>query len=200
MSTVQTTQYHSICPSCGAAHDGSGVCAYCGASMVASQQVTQVNETPEQTMMREDAGLPLVKGKSGQISGFMKVFCILFGGIFLFVPTFLILCFAAVGLFDPLFLASFAVFPIVGIGALTPVVRASAIKKRCMAGRRLNAVVRYYVDGDYLVNDKPVQILRLRTEEPQPRIIELNMGESKQSYAPGMRLTLANDEDYFVIL
>ena len=199
MSTVKTVEYFNTCPSCGAANDGSEICAYCGGTLVNRRIIEEVAEPLQATFRREDMHLPVIKGKNGSVSGFMKVFCGLFGGIFLGVSTVLFCTFAGVGFLEWWLIPFFGLFWTIGLGAFIPLIRASAANKRCESNPTIRGQVRGYANSSVSINGSPAKNIRLRIEDGSPRIVELNTMETSEPYPIGSFVNLRTDGTYYLM-
>lgn len=199
MSTIETLEYYESCPGCGASNDGSGVCPYCGSSMIKSRKISKPARSIEDTFREEDRGLPVVKGKSGEINSFMKFFCPLFGGIFITVPTALFFAFAGAGLMEFWLIGFFSIFWLIGFGSLVPFIANIARNMKCKRGKRVMGTVRSYENSTITVNGSPALILRIRVDDTNPYIVQINTGESTREYSVGSRLVLRVNDDCYLI-
>ncbi|MDO4183295.1 MAG: hypothetical protein Q4E12_06805 [Coriobacteriia bacterium] len=200
MGRVETIEYYDRCPSCGAAADGDGICDYCGASLVRRRTTTETNESFEDMALREDRGLPVEKAKVAGMSGSMKFFLLLFGGIWFLTPTVLVVLFSLTGIMKPWLFAFFGIFWAVGLGCMVPLVVSVVRQRACRNGQQVTASLRGYEDGIYMINERPVQVMRLRVEtEAGPKLVLLNTGATNRRYAPGMELHLRTANGRYII-
>lgn len=193
MRTVETIEYYEECPACGASNDGSGVCSYCGSSLMKSRTVQQIDQPLEDVLSEEDRNLPLVKGKCATVNTFLKLFCPLFGGIFLVVPTFISGVFFASGMMALWLIPFFSLFWIIGVGGFAPLVRAFRRNKRCKNGAQMVALVRGYSNSSTSTNGTPTKNICLRIEQGGPYLVEFNTGETKRLYPVGSRVLVRTD-------
>lgn len=199
-STINSLEYYSSCPSCGAVNTGKKFCEYCGASMVkkATQMVNEPSMTIENSFLMEDVNLPLVKGKNCGKNLFMVLFCSIFGGMFFMVPTIICITFIATGIMQPWIIGMLSLFWVIGIGALTPMILSIKNRSKCKNGKHITGIVRGYEDSMVMVNNRPVQNMRIRIDDENPRIVLLSTGVSYCRYPVGGTVRLINYENYYM--
>lgn len=206
MSTIERVEYYSGCPSCGAASEGKEVCPYCGTSLVKKRYMIEVEESAEDIIAREDAGLPVVRGALVGSSGmdtFLKVFCPLFGGIFVGVSLVLMIAFGASGLLflDPFMILFFVPFLLIGFGAFVPLFVMASRKSKVKNGRQVPGIVRGYEDGGYQVNGRTVQNMRVRINDGgQVKLLILSTGSANKPYPVDSSINMLNAEDLYTIV
>lgn len=199
MNTVETLEYHESCPGCGASNDGTGVCPYCGSSMIKSRRISKSTQNPADAVYAEDMGLAVVKAKSGEVNSFLKIFCPLFGGIFIAVPTILFFAFLSFGLMEFWLVGFFSLFWIIGFGSLVPLIASISRNRKCKSGKRLRGIVRGYSNSNISINGAPALNIRIRVEDAQPFLVQFNTGETSQEYPIGAHLFLRMSEDCVLI-
>lgn len=199
MSTVEKIEYYSTCPSCGAPSDPSGTCPYCGSSLVKNRVVTELDASEEDAILQEDMSLPIVKGKCGKVDSFFKIFCPLFGGIFVLVPTILCVAFSVVRFLNAFMFLFCLPFFAIGLGALIPLFVAMSNEKKCLEGQRLVGIVRGYENSSVSVNGSPVKIIRVRVDEGGSRLIVFSTGNAQRTYPIGSKIVLRNSGEHYLI-
>lgn len=206
MATIENIEYYVECPSCGAHKEDADFCQYCGTSLIKSRTVTSADsERLTDVFFREDHGLKRVEGKTSDFPKELKLFCALFGGLFLFVPTFLCFVFMAVGIFEIWLLLFFGIFWVIGAASFIPWIRANKARSNTAHGTVLVGIVRGYENSNISVNDRPVQKVMLRLSCPddpsyQPIILHLNTGSTNCKWPLGEKLVLRNWQDYYQII
>lgn len=206
MSIVEKYEYYSACPQCGAANVGSEKCDYCGASLIKSKINTNSNITvherdeQEEKNYQEDINYPEVKGKIFEKDEFLFIFCPLFGGIFLLVPTIIFFAFSSVGILEPWVILMLALFWIIGAAGLYPLINYFYSKNKCRNGREITGIVRGYQESMLIVNGRPVLNVRLLVDQQtEPKILVLSTGNTRKQYPLGKVLKLRGYNNKFII-
>lgn len=203
MSGYQTIEYYQTCPSCGANNNGKEFCEYCGSSLVKSTTRTEY-ESPvkaqEYANEAEDAMLPIIEGKYCGIDSFLLLFCPIFGGGFILIPTILCIAFVSSGIMEGWAYAMFGLFWMIGIGAMIPLFVSISRSAKCKKGERITGIVRgYEEDHSVLINGRPRLCVRILVEHNgTPSILVLSTGGTNRRYALGQQVTLRNYDDKYV--
>lgn len=201
MAKIEKIEYYETCPNCGAANSGQETCLYCGTLLIKRRIFEETDsESLEERFKQEDSYLPVIHGKSGKVDTFLKIFCPIFGGVFLLVPTFLCIMFSSLGMMEAWVLGMFSIFWIVGAGSLLPLIISISNSKKCKNGTVITGMVRGYENGLYSINDSPVKIVLLKiTQDGQDKILKLNTGKTSKSYALGAILRIRNYQNIYRI-
>lgn len=203
MSTVESIEYYSACPQCGAANVGSEKCDYCGASLIkkkVNKSSTYDRDAEEEENFRNDANYPEIRGKIYETDSFLVFFCLFFGGMFLLVPTIVLLAFTSAGIMEPWLYLMLSVFWLIGIGGIAPLFVNIFKKTRCKNGDKISGIVRGYEDSIVLLNGKPIQCVRILVNEmTDPKILVLNTGKNRREYPLGKVVKLRGYNNNFVI-
>lgn len=205
MSTIESYEYYSACPQCGAANVGNEKCDYCGASLIKSKTNANVTilsnrDEREQINLEEDAYYPEIKGKLFEKDEFLFIFCPIFGGIFLLVPTVILIVFSSTGIMEPWVFAMLALFWIVGIGGIYPIINYFITKAKCKNGREVRGIVRGYQESMVLINGRPALSIRLLVDQyTDPKILVLSTGTTTREHPIGKELKLRGYKNKFVI-
>lgn len=196
---VENIEYYSACPACGAAGKGKSFCEYCGTSLIKARTITEeTKESIDERNLTEDAGLPVIEGKRAGKNAFLWIFCSIFGGTFLLVPSFICLVFLTMGMMEPWLILFFTLFWIIGIGALIPLIGNIYANIKCRDGCEVYGTVRGYENGNYTINGRPVQNMRVRIQTPEgTKLLILGTGETNRKYAPGQNLVMKNYKKYY---
>ena len=205
MSTIESVQYYSACPQCGAANVGNEKCDYCGASLIKSRinttDFSYQKTSEEEKNYMEDSYLPQVNGKIFEKDDFLLFFCPIFGGIFLLVPTVIFIAFSSAGIMEIWVFAMLVLFWIIGAAGIAPLVNYFVKKKKCKSGRIIKGIVRGYDETMMTVNGKPVLMVRLLVDkDTEPKILCLNTGSTKKLYPLGKEITLQGYDNNFVLV
>lgn len=204
MSGVESIEYYSACPQCGAANVGLEKCDYCGASLIKSRVKTNNaydKSAEEDKNFKEDMDYPEIKGKIYEKDEFLLIFCPIFGGVFVLVPTIIMIAFISTGIMEGWLFAMFALFYVIGIGALIPLFSYFIKRGKCKRGKEITGIVRGYEEQMILVNGKPVLSVRILIDEKtDPKILVLNTGNTRRIYPLGKVITLKGYENNFVIV
>lgn len=201
MKNVEQIEYHTSCPACGAINNGSKFCEYCGSSMIKTKTISSLDNNAEADLYEsEDMNLPMITGKSVNNDLFMTIFCLIFGGVFFIVPTFLCIIFATVGILEIWLIPFFSIFWIVGLGTLIPLIVKKVNKAKCKNGPSLKGVVRGYEPGLVMVNNRPVLNVKLKVYvDGQYKLLKLSTGSPSKKYPLGKELTLRYYNKYYMI-
>ncbi|MDO4188019.1 MAG: hypothetical protein Q4D29_03440 [Lachnospiraceae bacterium] len=203
MATVESVEYYSACPQCGAANVGLEKCDYCGASLIKRKTNTEFRSemSDEETEnLRQDADYPEVRGKLYEPDPFLLMFCPIFGGIFLLVPTIILLAFSSVGIMESWLYLMLGLFWLIGIGGISPLIVSLYKNVKCKNGNLITGIVRGYEESMVLVNGKPMLYVRLLVNErTDPKILILNTGKSAKVYPIGKVMKLRGYNNNFII-
>lgn len=204
MAVVKTEEYYETCQGCGAPFENKTKCSFCGNSFVKSmtEQYLDSSKSGEEAAAElEDKGLAVVRGKVANIGGGEMIFYVIFSGMFLGVPTFILFIFLLVGLMEWWMIFAFGVFYLVGGGVLVSMLRTKAMQKKCEKGRPLEGIVRGYLNSNFYINDNPVLIVKLRVEENgEPKLLYLKTGTTTRPWSIGSRVSLRNSGEYYLFV
>jgi len=201
---MESIEYYSACPQCGAANVGNEKCDYCGASLIKIK--TTHKEMPgktdeEEAYYQEDSRYPEIKGRLLEKDEFLFFFCPLFGGIFLLVPTIILVAFSQVGILELWVVAMLSVFWLVGIGGIMPLILYFVRKAKCRNGKEITGIVRGYEKTMIVVNGSPVLAVRVLIDQwTSPKILILNTGSSRRGYPLGKEIRLKVYKNNFMIV
>ena len=160
MGVMESYEYYSACPQCGAANIGHEKCDYCGASLIKKRVNTKLSnydefESEDDKNLREDIDYPVINAKLFGNDSFLVIFCSLFGGGFLLIPTVLCISFVSTGIMEMWAYAMFLIFWLIGIGALIPLINHIIKKSKCNKGTEIEGIVRGYEKSMVMVNGSP---------------------------------------------
>lgn len=200
----RSVEYYSTCPSCAAANQGGDTCLYCGTSLIKKVTSGYGNSDlmdRELEYEDEDANLPHVKGKACTSDSFLTVFSLVFGGMFLAIPTVIFSTFVASGIFQPIMIGFFGIFWAVGIGSFIPLIMNIKNRMKVKNGRIISGIVRGYDRSSVSINDRPVLIMKVLIEEyPENKILLLNTGNTMRTHSLGATVRLRNVDNIYEIL
>lgn len=203
---TESIEYYAACPQCGAANVGKGKCDYCGASLIKSRTTTSSDfnysrQEEEEKNLQEDMNYPEIEGKIYEIDEFLLIFCPIFGGMFILVPTIICIAFSSAGIMEIWVLAMLAMFWMIGIGAFVPLINSFVKRSKCKNGREISGVVRGYERTMVEVNGRPVLKIRILIDErTDPKILLLNTGGTSRKYALGKVIKLKGYDNNFIIV
>lgn len=206
MGVMESYEYYSACPQCGAANVGHEKCDYCGTSLIKKKiNKTLSNsdefESEDDKNYREDMDYPVINAKLFGNDSFLVVFCSIFGGAFLLIPTVLCISFVSTGIMEMWAYAMFAIFWLVGIGALIPLINHIIKKAKCNKGTEITGIVRGYEKSMVMVNGSPTLRMRVRIDEAtEPKIIVFNTGGTRRVYPVGKTIKLKGYDNNFIIV
>ena len=204
MSRMESIEYYSACPQCGAANVGMDKCDYCGASLIKSRVNTDFQyskNSEEEKNFEEDSYYPEIKGKIYTNDTFLLLFCSIFGGAFILVPAIIMIAFISAGIMEIWVVAMLLLFFAIGIGSLIPLINYYVKKSKCKQGEDISGIVRGYEETMVSVNGRPVLAVRLLIDEmTNPKILILNTGETKRKYPLGRVITLRGYDNNFIIV
>ena len=201
MGYIEKTEYYTECPHCGAPRGASGdVCEFCGSSLIKGKEIVDTSGgDPYDVYLAQDAGLPVVTGKLCGTKG--NGFWVIFGGMFFLLPTVMFIAFLNSGMTEAWIVLFFLPFWAVGIGTLSIPIRSAFYKKKCEGECELHGTVRGYESGDVLINDRPVQNLRVRvSRNGREELLLLKTGQTSRTHAVGSSITLKNYKDRYLIV
>lgn len=203
MAVVESYEYYSACPQCGAANVGKEKCDYCGTSLIKKKINTEVSyerNDEEEENFRQDSDYPEVRGKICEMDSFLLLFCPLFGGIFLLVPTIILIAFSSAGIMEPWVFLMLIMFWLIGIGGISPLFVNLYKSAKCKTGDQIAGIVRGYEESMVTVNGKPVLYVRLLVNErTDPKILVLNTGKNRKPYPLGKVIKLRGYNNNFII-
>lgn len=204
MKMMNSIEYYTSCPSCGASNKGKDICDYCGTLLIkkeVQQPVFEERLSQEECYAREDAGLPVIHGKKAGRNPFLLIFCPIFGGCFFVIPFFIMIGFMSVGLMPIWVILMLVMFMAGGIGAFVPLILNIVNTSKCKNGVDIYGVVRGYEDSMMMVNGKPILNVILRVEYANgPHLVIVGTGETRKSYALGQTVKLKNYNDYYMVV
>lgn len=203
MSIIESIEYYSACPQCGAANIGKEKCEYCGTYLVKSKTNRTVDEktSEEDKNYQEDIQYPEIKGKIYEKDDFLMLFCPLFGGMFIVLPIVISIIFISVGIMEPWLYAMFALFWLIGIGGLSPLVISIVQRAKCKNGDEITGIVRGYENSIVIVNGSPVLKMRvLINEYTNPTILVLGTGTTKRLFPVGKVIKLKGYNNKYIII
>lgn len=202
MKVTKTIEYYPSCPSCGAANTGAmDRCEYCGALLIKRtvQESMGIQSDAEMENYMEDSSLPVIHGKYCGKNGFMTVFCLIFGGMFVLVPFIVGAAFLTVGVMEPFVFAILIPFMILGVCSLSPIVVSKVNRTKCENGKIVTGIVRGYEDSMVMVNNRPVQCIRLKIDDfVEPKLLIVSTGETRRMYPIGATIRLRNYGNYYM--
>ncbi len=201
MDNLSSIEYYSACPSCGATSGNKGVCEYCGASLIKKKTFRDntANSLEEQFRI-EDQFTPVFKGKSCNANPFLTIFCVIFGGCFLFVPIILLIVFISTGIMTAWIIPMLLLFMGIGAVSFVPLILSTVHRSKCKSAPVVQGIVRGYEDGSIIINGRPVQNVKILVNLPSgPKIALINLSESSRPYVVGSTIGIRNYQRYFVI-
>lgn len=202
--TVVNIEYHSVCPACGAAGGGREICEYCGANLIKNRSEESFGEgSLEERNAMEDLGLPIEHGKSCETDKFMLMFCLIFGGMFVTVPTILCVVFISVGIFFWPMIFFFGIFWVIGFGALMPIILPAVNRKKCKQGPVVTGELRGYEESMVMMNGRPILNMRIRmwdSARNSDKIVLLSSGETVRRYPAGAQMSFRNSGKYYMLV
>lgn len=206
MGVMESYEYYSACPQCGAANIGHEKCDYCGASLIRKRVNTKLSnydafESEDDRNLREDIDYPVINAKLFGNDSFLVIFCSLFGGGFLLIPTVLCISFVSTGIMEMWAYAMFLIFWLIGIGALIPLINHIIKKSKCNKGTEIEGIVRGYEKSMVMVNGSPTLRMRILIDkETEPKILVLNTGSTRRVYPIGKTIKLKGYNNNFIIV
>ena len=206
MGVMESYEYYSACPQCGAANIGHEKCDYCGASLIKKRVNTKLSnydefESEDDKNLREDIDYPVINAKLFGNDSFLVIFCSLFGGGFLLIPTVLFISFVSTGIMEMWAYAMFLIFWLIGIGALIPLINHIIKKSKCNKGTEIEGIVRGYEKSMVMVNGSPTLRMRILIDkETEPKILVLNTGSTRRVYPIGKTIKLKGYNNNFIIV
>lgn len=194
MKVVNTIEYYAACPQCGAANAGNVAnCEYCGSLLIkrSVQETVEGNYDLESQYAQEDAYLPEIDGHFCGKDTFLVLFCSLFGGIFLLVPTTLFLAFLGAGIMEVWLVFFFLIFWVIGGTSFAIMFVRLGRKMKCKNGEIIQGEVRRYENSIVRINNVPAQNIYIKVYmEGAYKILVLNTGETRRRYIPGTKVRL----------
>lgn len=206
MGVMESYEYYSACPQCGAANIGHEKCDYCGASLIKKRVNTKLSnydefESEDDKNLREDIDYPVINAKLFGNDRFLVIFCSLFGVGFLLIPTVLCISFVSTGIMEMWAYAMFLIFWLIGIGALIPLINHIIKKSKCNKGTEIEGIVRGYEKSMVMVNGSPTLRMRILIDkETEPKILVLNTGSTRRVYPIGKTIKLKGYNNNFIIV
>ena len=206
MGVMESYEYYSACPQCGAANIGHEKCDYCGASLIKKRVNTKLSnydefESEDDKNLREDIDYPVINAKLFGNDSFLVIFCSLFGVRFLLIPTVLCISFVSTGIMEMWAYAMFLIFWLIGIGALIPLINHIIKKSKCNKGTEIEGIVRGYEKSMVMVNGSPTLRMRILIDkETEPKILVLNTGSTRRVYPIGKTIKLKGYNNNFIIV
>ena len=206
MGVMESYEYYSACPQCGAANIGHEKCDYCGASLIKKRVNTKLSnydafESEDDKNLREDIDYPVINAKLFGNDSFLVIFCSLFGGGLLHIPTVLCISFVSTGIMEMWAYAMFLIFWLIGIGALIPLINHIIKKSKCNKGTEIEGIVRGYEKSMVMVNGSPTLRMRILIDkETEPKILVLNTGSTRRVYPIGKTIKLKGYNNNFIIV
>ncbi|MDY5639745.1 MAG: hypothetical protein SPF36_01425 [Lachnospiraceae bacterium] len=206
MGVMESYEYYSACPQCGAANIGHEKCDYCGASLIKKRVNTKLSnydafESEDDRNLREDIDYPVINAKLFGNDSFLVIFCSLFGSGFLLIPTVLCISFVSTGIMEMWAYAMFLIFWLIGIGALIPLINHIIKKSKCNKGTEIEGIVRGYEKSMVMVNGSPTLRMRILIDkETEPKILVLNTGSTRRVYPIGKTIKLKGYNNNFIIV
>ena len=206
MGVMESYEYYSACPQCGAANIGHEKCDYCGASLIKKRVNTKLSnydefESEDDKNLREDIDYPVINAKLFGNDSFLVIFCSLSGGGFLLIPTVLCISFVSTGIMEMWAYAMFLIFWLIGIGALIPLINHIIKKSKCNKGTEIEGIVRGYEKSMVMVNGSPTLRMRILIDkETEPKILVLNTGSTRRVYPIGKTIKLKGYNNNFIIV
>ena len=206
MGVMESYEYYSACPQCGAANIGHEKCDYCGTSLIKKRVNTKLSnydefESEDDKNLREDIDYPVINAKLFGNDSFLVIFCSLCGGGFLLIPTVLCISFVSTGIMEMWAYAMFLIFWLIGIGALIPLINHIIKKSKCNKGTEIEGIVRGYEKSMVMVNGSPTLRMRILIDkETEPKILVLNTGSTRRVYPIGKTIKLKGYNKNFIIV
>lgn len=205
MSVIESYEYYAACPSCGAANVGIDKCEYCGASLIKKKINTNTTghgmSEQEEILYQEDINLQEVDGKLCENDPFLLLFCPIFGGAFILVPTIIAIAFTSVGIMETWVMLMIGLFWIVGICGFAPLVLNIYGKIKCKNGEEVTGIVRGYENTMVTVNGAPCLAIRILIDQyVEPKILVLRTGNTKRKYQIGKSISLRKYKNKYIIL
>ncbi len=203
---MEKLTYYDRCPNCGAANIGKDNCTYCNTSMIKERVIKSSTSTTSiddiETKNRyEDRNLPVEKA----ITAGVQIFMLLFGGIFFGVGLFIFTIFNLIAFSTPSasMFSVMSLFPLifVAIGGFVlskPLKERREYKKHIDKGTAIKGILRSYRPGNYMINDRPVQIMEVKVNHPSLKMLDINTNQTYKKYPVGSEVELIYaDEKYF---
>lgn len=203
MSIYESVEYHPYCPSCGAANVGNDVCDYCGASLIKSktnrEETKDEMEEQERINALEDYKYEEIKGKLREKDDFLLLFCPIFGGAFVIVPTIVCIAFMGTGILEFWLIPFFSLFWLIGIGALVPLFKQLTEGHKCKTGDLVTGTLRGYEDSMTVVNGRPQLNMRILLNDAyDPKILVLKTPFTVKKYPVGAQIRLKRYKDSYI--